>query len=299
MSEDRRRSGPFGLLRELAVEVQRSVAEETAASAVRGAADGLREEMPELDARVRQLLTDAVILLGSRVHEAAQRAPGSPNGAAHDIAQMITRGALDELERQWHSGGLPLHAILERVNELMARLSTFAASRAEQLSNPDRQFETVAGAAVRGLMNELHTALPKILEDLDAVAPVAEDISARAAQGALRGLEATLRQKPEMFDQVVEQAGRALMKGLATGLGTEAFSRSVSHAAEETGRSLVRGLAPELEGAGRAFVRGIVSGLGEAVRPLSRGPGLAAAGATSAVLIAAAWALGRGRSRRR
>jgi hypothetical protein len=262
-----RRSGPVEVLRNLALSLERMAAREAASGLVRGAADGVREELPELDGQLRALLQDAITVLGRMAHEAAEHERVEPGAAAHALAASAMQGVVEVLEREWQDGGMPFHALAERVNRLLDEVIAFAHSRTDEIRAPGERAQAMAEGMVRAAVRELREAVPALAQDMRALGPGGAEIAARAGRGMVEGIEAKLRENPEVVEQLLERAGRGLVRGLSAGIREEWASGSWR---EALGRP----------GALRRASRELTGGVLEALRR----PLLAAAGAGSALV---------------
>lgn len=292
-----RRTGPVEVLRNLALSLERMAAREAASSVVRGAAEGMREELPdELERQLRALLQDALTVLGRMAHEAAERKPVEPGDTAHDLAASAMQGVVEVLEREWQDGGMPFHALVERINLLLEEIIAFARSRTDEIRTPGERAQAMAEGMVRAAVRELHESLPGLAEDLKVLT---------------QGIESKLREDGALLGSLFEQAGRGLARGLAAGLREELASREAlgSSLEELAGRSaaaVVRGAsgalkeqagpwrqAVERDGTLRQASREVTAGVLEAVGAALRRPLLALMGAGSALvgigLFAARW----------
>ncbi|KFA93472.1 hypothetical protein [Archangium violaceum] len=256
-----RRPGPVEMLRNLALSLERLAAHEAASSVVRGTADGLRQEMPELEGQLRALLQDTLTVLGRLAHEAAEHKQVEPGVAAHAIAASATQGMLEVLEREWQDGGLPLHSFIERLNRLLDGVTDFAHFRSDEIRTPRERAQAITETMVKTVVQQLREELPALAEDLRAVAPVGGELAAKAGRGFVEGIEAKLRENPDPFGDLLENAGRKLVRGLAAGLREELASNPAV-SGEVQGASLET--LAELTAA--ATVRGVGGALTEQVR---------------------------------
>jgi signal transduction histidine kinase len=183
-----RRLGPVEVLRNLALSLERSAVHEAASGAVRGAAEGLRKEAPELDAQLRTLLQDALTVLGRLAHEAAEREPVDPGDAAQTLAAAAMQGIVDVLEQEWQDGGFPLHSFIERLNRLLDEVAEFAHFRADEIRTPGERAQAMAEGMVKVMTQQLHASVPTLAEDM-------RTLSEHAGRGLVRGLAAGLREE--------------------------------------------------------------------------------------------------------
>ncbi len=216
-----RRLGPVEVLRNLALSLERLAVHEAASGAVRGAADGLRKEVPELDAQLRTLLQDALTVLGRLAHEAAEREPVEPGAAAQSLAASAMQGIVDVLEREWQDGGFPLHAFIERLNRLLDGVAEFAHFRADEIRTPRERAEAFTEGMVRTVTQQLHASVPVLAEDLRTLVPVGAELASQVGRGLVEGIEAKLKEDSSAFESLLERAGRGLVHGLAAGLREE------------------------------------------------------------------------------
>jgi hypothetical protein len=194
-----RRLGPVEVLRNLALSLERLAAHEAASGVVRGAADGLRKELPELDGQLRTLLQDGLTVLGRLAHEAAERERLEPGAAAHTLAASAVQGALEVLEREWQDGGMPLHSFVERLNRLLDGVVEFARSRTDEIRASEERAESLAGGMVKAAVEQLHEAAPALTEDLRGLAPVGAELAAQVGRGLVEGVESKLQEEPEVL----------------------------------------------------------------------------------------------------
>jgi hypothetical protein len=311
-----RRAGPVEVLRNLALSLERMAAREAASSVVRGAADGMREELPEIDRQLRALLQDALTVLGRMAHEAATRERVDPGATAHALSAAAMQGIVEVLEREWQDGGMPLHSLVERINRLFDEAVAFAHSRTDEIRAPGERAQAMAEGMVRAAVRELHEALPALAKDLETLAPLGEGLASRVGRGLVDGIESKLREDGELLGSLLERAGRGLVRGLAAGLREElassplasgkALGASLEELAGRSAAAVVRGSGEALRGevrpwrdalardgtlrrASRELTGGVLEALGAGLRR----PLLAVAGAGSALmaltLLAARW----------
>jgi hypothetical protein len=304
-----RRSGPVEVLRNLALSLERLAVHEAASGAVRGAADGLRKEMPELDAQLRSLLQDALTVLGRLAHEAAEQERVEPGAAAHALSAAAMQGVLEVLEREWQNGGMPLHSFIERLNRLLDAVAEFAHFRADEIRTPRERALAIAEGLMESVARQLHAAVPMVAEDLRTLAPVGAELAAHVGQGLVAGLESKLREDSGALEGVLERAGRALVRGVAAGIreelaaspaaSAEALGASLEALAERTAAATVRGAGGALtgqvrswrearghDGALRRVTRELTQGALEALGAGLRRPLLAVAGAGGVMALA-------------
>ncbi|WP_225413936.1 hypothetical protein [Stigmatella hybrida] len=302
-----RRAGPVEVLRNLALSLERMAAREAASGMVRGAAEGMREELPELDGQLRTLLQDALTVLGRMAHEAAERERVEPGAAAHSLAAAAMQGVVEVLEQEWQDGGLPFHALVERVNRLLDEVIAFARSRTDEIRTPGDRAQAMAEGVVRAAVRELREAMPGLVEDVRTLAPGGGEIASRVGRGLVEGIESKLREDSEVLEGLLERAGRGLVRGLAGGIREElashplasgkALGKSLEELAERSAAAIVRGVGGELKaqvrpwrdalrrnGALRRAGRELTGGMVEALGTGLRRPLLAAAGAGSALV---------------
>lgn len=273
-----RRSSPMTALRNLALSLERLAAREAASGVVRGAADGLRQELPELDGQLSALLRDALTVLGRLAHEAAEREQVDAGAAAHTLAASATQGMLEVLEREWQDGGMPLHAFVDRLNRLLDEVAEFARSRTDEVRSPGERAEALVEGVVRAAMRQLHEGMPALVEDGRSLAPLGEELASHVGRGLVTGIESKLHEDADALVGLLERAGRGLVRGLASGIREELAASPVS-----TGEALGASLEKLAERTTAATLRGA----GGALRALGtnlRRPLLAIAGAGSALL---------------
>ncbi len=263
-----RRQGPVEVLRNLALSLERLAVHEAASGAVRGAADGLRKEVPELDAQLRTLLQDALTVLGRMVHEAAEREPVEPGASAQALAAAAMQGIVDVLEREWQDGGFPLHAFIERLNRLLDGVAEFAHFRADEIRTPGERAQAMAEGMAKVVTQQLHASVPLLAEDLRTLVPVGAELASQVGRGLVEGIESKLREDSSVLESLLERAGRGLVHGLAAGLREELAATP----------ALTR------EGKLRRVSREVTGGALEALMTGLRSPLLAAAGVGSAFM---------------
>jgi hypothetical protein len=200
-------------------------AREAASGVVRGAAEGMRAELPELDAQLRALLQDLLTVLGRLAREAAEREHLEPGAAAHAVAAEAMQGVLEVLEREWQDGGMPFHSFVERLNHLLDEVMSFARSRADEIRAPGERAEAMTEGMVRAAVRELREALPSLAEevkglttDLSAVEGLLEHAGRGLARGLAAGLREELRHSP-VRQGGLRQASRELTSGVMEALG--------------------------------------------------------------------------------
>ncbi|WP_224240158.1 hypothetical protein [Hyalangium gracile] len=256
-----RRTGPVEVLRNLALSLERMAAREAASSVVRGAADGVRQELPEIDGQLRALLRDALTVLGRMAHEAAEREEVDPGAAAHSLAASAMKGVLEVLEREWQDGGLPLHSLVERINLLFDEIIDYAHSRTDEIRTPGERAQAMAEGVVRAAVRELHEAVPSFAEDMKTLAPLGAGIASQVGRGLVEGIESKLREDEEVLVGLLERAGRGLVRGLAAGIREELASSPLA-----SGQALGKSLETLAERSAAATVRGAGGALTEQVR---------------------------------
>lgn len=266
--------GPIEGLRNLGLALERLAAHEAASSAVRGAAEGLREELPELDGQVRSLLADALTVLERLVHAAAERAPQGPGATAHTLAASAMRGTLEVLEREWRDGGLPLHGFVERFNRLLDEVLELTHSRTEEIRAPLERAQALSRGMMKAAVEQLHESGPALVEEARKLAPQGAEVARLAGSGLIDGLESRLRDDEEALLRWMERASRRLGRGLAEGMREELASRPAASA-----EALATSMESLVERSSAAAVRGAARALAGYVRPF-----LAAAGAAGALL---------------
>jgi hypothetical protein len=263
-----RRGGPVEVLRNLAVSLERLAAHEAASSVMRGAAEGIREELPdEIEGQLRALLQDALTVLGRMAHEAASREPVEPGDTAHTLAAAATQGIIEVLEREWQNGGMPLHSLVERINRLFDEAVAFARSRTDEIRSPGERAQAMAEGMVRAAVRELHESLPALAEDLKALEPLGAGMASQVGRGLVEGLESKLQEDGDVLGRLMERAGRGLVRGLAAGMREELASSPLAR-----------------EGTLRRASREVTGGVLEALGARLRRPFLAVAGAGSALM---------------
>ncbi|MFL5346400.1 MAG: hypothetical protein ACJ8AT_16555 [Hyalangium sp.] len=310
-------TGAVAALRNLALSLERLAASEAASGAVRGAADGLRKELPALDGQLRTLVQDALTVLGRLAHEAAEHERVEPGAAAHTLAAAAMRGALKVLEEEWRDGGLPLRAFIRNLDHLFDVVVEFAHSRTREILEPGERARRMVQGLVQEASAQLHTALPTLAEDARVLAPLGTEVASRVGQGLVEGIESKLREDSDALMGLLERAGRSVVRGLAAGIRDElasspvppgeALSASLEKLAERSSAAAIRGMSGALEEDGRRWLdalrsggalrrlsREITGGVMEALGAGLRRPLLFVAGAGGA-LVALSWRAVRGR----
>lgn len=300
--------GPVETLRQLALSLERLAAREAATGLVRGTAEGLREELPELDGQLRALLKDALTVLGRMAREAAEREKVDPGATAHTLASSAMQGAIEVLEREWQNGGMPLHAFLERLNRLLDGVADFALSRADEIRTPGERARSMAEGVVQAATEQLHESIPALAQDLRALAPLGAEVASHVGRGLVEGIESKLREDSSALEGLLERAGRELVRGLAAGLREElansppelgaTLEASAEKLAERSAAATVRGAGKALrsqvgpmrealrsEGLLRQASREVVGGALDALGEKLRRPLLAVASAGSALVV--------------
>lgn len=222
MSDQARRS-PLAFLRHVATSLERAAVAEAASGAVRGVADELREQLPDGDGELKALVEDFFTSARRLVHQTAT--PGALEAAAHDVAVASTRGALDELERQWREGGLPLHGLITRLNVMLDRITAYADERAHDLANPDERARRIAINAVDGATDQLRSALPELANDLRVFTPSAVDLATKTSEAVLKALAEAAQKHPAALAPLLESSGRSFARGVVAGLSEEVEAR--------------------------------------------------------------------------
>jgi hypothetical protein len=302
-----RHAGPVEALRNLALSLERLAASEAASSVVRGAAEGLRKELPEVEGQLRPLLQDVLTILGRLAHEAAEREQVDPGAAAQTLASGAMQGALDVLEREWQDGGMPLHAFMERINRLLDEVVEYAHSRTDEIRTPRERAEAMARGLVRATTEELREAVPGFVEDARGLAPLGAEVASKVGRGLVEGIESKLKEDSDALVGLLERAGRGLVRGLAAGIreelaasplaSGEALGTTLETLAERTSAATVRGASGALAGEGRRWrdalksdgalrraSRELTGGALEALGAGLRRPLMAVAGAGSALV---------------
>lgn len=302
-----RHAGPVEALRNLALSLERLAATEAASSVVRGAADGLRKELPGVEGQLRPLLQDVLTILGRLAHEAAERERVDPEAAARSMAGAAMQGALEVLEREWQDGGMPLHAFMERINLLLDEVIEYAHSRTDEIRTPGERAEAMARGLVRATTDELRGAMPGIVEGAQGLAPLGAEVASKVGRGLVEGIESKLREDSDALVGLLERAGRGLVRGLAAGIreelatsplaSGETVAASLETLAERSAAATVRGASGALAGEGRRWrdvlksdgalrraSRELTGGALEALGAGLRRPLMAVAGAGSALV---------------
>lgn len=272
------RPGLLDVLRKLALSAERAAAREAAGSVVRGATEELREQFPELDGELQELLSDAFTALRRVVRSAAKAGDGTLDETAHSISEAAMRGALDELERQWREGGLPLHDFGEKLNRLLDQVADFAGSRAEHFKNPASRAHTIAASAIDGASSRLRETLPELREGLHTLLPMAHEAAKEVGDGLAQGLVGGTKKHSDELTRALEGAGAAIARGLTAGF--VASAKSGVQAVEELGPNLVP-LATSTAG---AVAKGAAAAVIDEVREAATRAGKASASAARALV---------------
>ncbi|MDY7230179.1 hypothetical protein [Hyalangium rubrum] len=288
------RAGPMEALRNLALTLNRLAVREATSGAVRGAADGLRQELPEFDAQLRALLEDALTVLGRLVHQAAEREGQEPGAAARTLATSAMQGALEVLEQEWQDGGMPLHSFVERLNRLLDEVVAFAHSRTEEIHSPGERAQAMARGVVTAAMEGLHGAVPTFAEDARLLAPLGAEVASKVGQGLVEGVASKLQENSDPFEKLLERAGRGLVRGIAAGIreelasspgaSREALGASLETLVERSAAATVRGAGGALSQQWRRTSRELTNGALEALGTVLRRPLRVAVGAGSALV---------------
>jgi hypothetical protein len=228
---------------------------------VRGAADGLRQEMPELEGQLRTLLQDTLTVLGRLAHEAAEREQVEPGAVAHSVATATMKGLLEVLEREWQDGGMPLHSFVERLNRLLDGVADFTRYRADAIRAPGERAQAMTEAMVKAAVRQFGEEIPALSEELRTLAPLGAEIASKVGWGLVEGMESKLRENPDIFGDQLEHAGRRLVRGLAAGIREELASHP-----EVSGEALGASLESLAERTAAAAVRGIGGAMTDQVR---------------------------------
>ncbi|MCP3137534.1 hypothetical protein [Pyxidicoccus xibeiensis] len=255
---------PVEGLRNLALALERLAAREAASSMVRGAADGLRQELPEVDAQLRTLLSDVLTVLGRLVHEAAEHQHLEPAAATHALAVAATQGALEVLEREWQDGGMPLHGFVLRINQLLDEVMEFAHSRTDEIRSPMERGQALARGMVKAAVEELRESMPALEADARKLAPRGAEVARKVGGGFIEGAVSGLEKDADALGRIMERLGRGLMAGLRDELASsppasrEALTASVESLVERSSAAAVRGAARSLA----AHVRPLLTAVG-------------------------------------
>jgi hypothetical protein len=264
MSKDES-SGPVATLRQLALSLERLVAHEAAKGVVRGAADGLRKEMPGIDGQLRSIVQDALTVLGRLLHEAAEQERVDPAATAQTVAASAMQGMIDVLEREWQDGGMPMHSLVQRLNILLDEVIDFTHSRTDEILTPAERAQAMTEAVVDAALGRVHDAVPVFAEDLRAAGPLGEEVASAVGRGLVTGLGTQLRKDADVLGGVVHRAGQDVVRGMAAGVREElAASPEISR---ETLAATLEALA---ERTAAAAVRGAGGAVTEQVRALNR-----------------------------
>ncbi|WNG17765.1 hypothetical protein [Cystobacter fuscus] len=272
MSKDQP-SSPVATLRHLALSLERLVAHEAAKGVVGGAADGLRKELPGLDAQLRTIVQDALTVLGRLLHEAAEHERVDPGATAQTMAASAMQGLLDVLEREWQDGGMPMHSLVERFNLLLDEIIDFTHSRTDEIRTPRERAQAMTEAVVDAALGRVHDAVPVFAEDLRAAGPLGEEVASAVGRGLVTGLGTQLQKDAETL---AERTAAAAVRG-ASG----ALTQQVRAWNQEADALAVRRMS-------RDVTAGVLDALAERLRrPLLA---VASAGGVMALtLLAARW----------
>ena len=172
---------PVEWLQGLALSVERLAARGVASGALRGAADELKAGLPDdLDAQVRTLLRDGLLVLERLVSEAAA-SQTSPVGAwSQAAAESAVRGAVEEFRRLVPEMRPTTQELFQRLKSWLDRSAAESAERAQVIRAPGEQMRIAAEGVVAGAAKELSTALPLLAEP-------AADFASRVGRGFVRG----------------------------------------------------------------------------------------------------------------
>lgn len=269
---------PVEALRNLTLSLQRLLASGVASGAVHGAADGLREELPELDGQWRTIAHDVLTVLARLAHEAAEREGAAPGAAAHTLAAAAMEGALEVLEREWQEGGLPVHDFMVRLNLLFDHAVEYARSRTDEIHTPGQRARIIVGSMVTEATERLHEAVPALMEEARVLAPLGEEVALKVGRGLVEGFASKLQQDSDALVSLLERAGQGLARGLAAGVHDEltssiatsgqALGASVEKLAERTAAATLRGALEALAAGLRRPLMAVAS-VGSALAVLS------------------------------
>jgi hypothetical protein len=271
-----RRAGPVEALRNLALSLERLAASEAMSGAVRGAADGLRKEIPELDRQLRTLVHDVLTVLGRMAHEAAERERVEPGATVHVLTAAAMQGVLDALERERREGGLPIQAFMERLNSLFDYGVELARSRTDEIRTPGERARTIVQGIAKETSEQFHQAMPAIAEDARVLAPLGAEVASKVGRGLVEGIASKLQEDSSALVGLLERLGGGVVRGLVAGVREELAS-SPAASVRDLGASLEK-LA---ERTAAATLRGALAALGAGLRR----PLVALAGAGSALVV--------------
>ena len=313
MSKDES-SGPMASLRQLALSLERLVAHEAAKGVVRGAADGLRKEMPGVDGQLRSIVQDALTVLGRLLHEAAEHEQVDPAEAARTMAASTMQGLIEVLEREWQDGGMPMHSLVQRLNVLLDEIIDFTHSRTDEIRTPRERAQAMTEAVVDAALTRVHESVPVFAEDLRAAGPLGEEVASAVGRGLVTGLGSQLQKDADVLGGVVHRAGQDAVRGMAAGvreelaaspeLSRETLAATLEALAERTAAAAVRGAGGALTTQVRAWhqeadsqavrrmTRDVTAGVLDALAERLRRPLLAlasASGVMALTLLATRW----------
>ncbi|MBJ6766134.1 hypothetical protein JGU66_35725 [Myxococcaceae bacterium JPH2] len=233
-----RRLAPLELLRQLALSLEGFAVQGVASGAVRGAAEGLQAELPNLDGALRQLVEDALTVIGRLAHECAER-PAQPPGTWPRIAaEGAMRGLTSEFKRANPELQTAAHEVLKRLNVWLERSAAAEAGRLEADRTPGSRARVAAAGAIEGAVSQLG-------KSRDALAPLAEEVAARAARGFVHAFAEALDEEWEARrgtkEPVLRRAGREVATGLMAALAPS-LKRPLAVLAGAGGALVVTGL---------------------------------------------------------
>jgi hypothetical protein len=243
---DSYRSRLVDALKNLTLGLERAAAEEAASGAVQGASEGLRRELDGASGQAREwfdrLATDAA----RTALESARDPDGLPATAARLLAGSAARGAIDELERQWAHGALPMKGLVERLDRLLDDVTRLTAAWEHDRLDPTDRARKMATETVRAAVAELRGTLLSATHG-PAPARAARELGLALGAGFAEGLATGM--KPHLRD-LAESAAEGAADGLLS-----TTRRRVPAAA----RAGARGAAAALEGTVSALSRGIAT----------------------------------------
>jgi hypothetical protein len=183
---------PSDWLRELALSVERFVAQGVAGGAVRGAAEELGAGVPDHFAgHLRSLLQDGLAILERLASEAAGSS-GSPLATtSHAVAEGAVRGAVEEFRRLVPELQPATKEVLARVKVFLERSTLEAELRAQEIRAPGERMRIAAASAVAGATGQLSTSLPILAEP-------AADAALRVGRALVQGTAVEVRRQVQL-----------------------------------------------------------------------------------------------------
>lgn len=181
----RARRSPRAGLRELALALERLVAEGLASGVVRGAAQELDRDSasPEL----QRLMGDLLSLVRGLEQGASAHPPFPPGAWTEQAAQGAVRGGVAELKRSLPRVNEATREVLDALNHLLQRASDEAELRAEDQRAPGSRMRAVAAGALEGAVEQFESSMPRL-------EPLATRLASLVGRGLVVGLTEALEQ---------------------------------------------------------------------------------------------------------